>query len=798
MAARTVWGVVALFAVGCFLYSLRAGYVRLLSVCLESECASDQLTPTGVDALESMGLSIGAYATYHMLLVIVFAVVNCAIAAIIAWRKSDQPIALFVSLTLIIFGVFVTEYIEVLRGLHPIMGLLLDVMSSLGWILFPVLFYVFPDGRFVPAWTRYVIPFWVATQLPYLIFLSRPSSPWIPYFVVGEWPALLALLLFFSLFCTCIFAQVYRYRSVSDPIQRQQTKWVVFGMITTVVVIVGSLVIDSTYPSLMTAGTPYDLVENLVQLFSFLLIPLTIGIAIMRYRLWDIDLIINQTLVYGSLTVLLTLTYFIGVVSLQTALRTLTTHQSELSVIGTTLAVSMLFNPLRRQIQLFIDRQFYRQKYDAAQTFAAFVKSIRDEVDLAMLIRRLESTIQETMQPVCVLTWLRQQSDSRLFQCVTEQRVVKPVTVPYTENEVGMDDPLVQYIDKTSDAIEVERLDLDSALLKGFKAHSIKLIVPLICQGELIGWIALGVRLGGQGYASDDQSLLVNLANQTASSIQTAQLIMQHETLALERERYSHELRVARHVQQTLLPAELPTLLGWKVGVYWQPARAVGGDFYDFLPLSDGRMVLIVGDVADKGVPAALIMAMTRTILRSVAQQASSPGAALARVNELLYPETPPQMFVTCLYGILEPTRGRLRFANAGHNCPYRYGNGKAVELRATGMPLGLLPSMSYEEYEATIEPGESLLLYSDGLVEAHNLQNEMFGFPRLEAWLQSEVNTDGTLIEGLVSELARFVGEAGEQEDDVTLVNIERIPDSRCSNALFNANQTPETLSCF
>ena len=222
--------------------------------------------------------------------------------------------------------------------------------------------------------------------------------------------------------------------------------------------------------------------------------------------------------------------------------------------------------------------------------------------------------------------------------------------------------------------------------------------------------------------------------------MRVAQLVRQQQVEARERERLEQELRVARLIQQTLLPQELPALPGWQVAAYYQPAREVGGDFYDFLYFPDGRMALLVADVTDKGVPAALVMATTRSMLRAVAERLILPGPVLERVNDLLCPDIPPNMFVTCLYALLDPATGRLQYANAGHDLPYRRradGADEASrvdELRATGMPLGLMPGMQYEEKEITLQAGESVFFYSDGLVEAHNPQREMFGFPRLKS----------------------------------------------------------------
>ena len=194
----------------------------------------------------------------------------------------------------------------------------------------------------------------------------------------------------------------------------------------------------------------------------------------------------------------------------------------------------------------------------------------------------------------------------------------------------------------------------------------------------------------------------------------------------------SSELEVARLIQQNFLPKELPDLPGWQVAAYYRPARAVGGDFYDFIELPEGKVGLVVGDVTDKGVPAAMVMAATRSVLRASAQRIVAPGEVLETVNDLLCPDIPPKMFVTCLYGVLDPETGLLRFANAGHNLPFARTPSGPLELRATGMPLGLMPGMTYEEREAVLTPGESILLYSDGVTEAHNPGREMFGGKRL------------------------------------------------------------------
>jgi serine phosphatase RsbU (regulator of sigma subunit) len=370
-------------------------------------------------------------------------------------------------------------------------------------------------------------------------------------------------------------------------------------------------------------------------------------------------------------------------------------------------------------------------------------------------------------------------SEGREPEEVSEPAVEAPRQEAGPELDIAPNDPIVAYFASASGVVEIEKLDLDSPALRAMKEADIKMVVPLVSQGELIGLLSLGPRLSQQEYSADDRKLLNDLATQTAPAVQVAQLVRQQQQQAQERERIEQELRVARLIQQTLLPKGVPDLPGYQLAAYYQPAREVGGDFYDFLELDDGRLGLVVGDVTDKGVPAALVMATTRTMLRASAQRLDSPGEVLKRVNDVMVPDIPPNMFVTCLYAILDPATGRLHYANAGHDLPYRRrstgGAGGAEELRATGMPLGLLPGMGYEEKEIVLERGESVLFYSDGLVEAHDPQREMFGFPRLQGLVGAHRSGGQELVNFLLSELARFTGEGWEQEDDITLVTLER-----------------------
>jgi serine phosphatase RsbU (regulator of sigma subunit)/anti-sigma regulatory factor (Ser/Thr protein kinase) len=355
----------------------------------------------------------------------------------------------------------------------------------------------------------------------------------------------------------------------------------------------------------------------------------------------------------------------------------------------------------------------------------------------------------------------------------------EPLPVQTLEIDFEDGDPLLAYLERAPGVVEIDKLQLESAGLQALKQAGVKIAVPLVSQGELIGLLNLGPRLSEQDYSSEDRRLLSSLAAQAAPALRVAQLARLQQVEARQRERMEQELRVARVIQQTLLPKSLPSLTGWRLDAEWRPARAVSGDFYDFIPFPDGRLGIVEGDVTDKGVPAALVMATTRSLLRSISENSFAPGEILALANDKLCPDIPANMFITCLFAVLDPARGEMVFANAGHNLPILQHNGQVSQLVARGMPLGLLPGMEYEEKMVRLESGDRLLIYSDGLIEAHNPDHEMFGIPHLLDLLANPDNqaaqiNSAQMINMLLQSLQNFTGPDWEQEDDVTFVVVE------------------------
>jgi serine phosphatase RsbU (regulator of sigma subunit) len=345
---------------------------------------------------------------------------------------------------------------------------------------------------------------------------------------------------------------------------------------------------------------------------------------------------------------------------------------------------------------------------------------------------------------------------------------------------------------------------LGASLIRTALLLIVGLLIALTASVVVARWMVrpiTSIRAGAARIGSGDLEALIEIRSadeleELADDINTMTNKLRESYTALERttaerERHEQELRIARDIQQSLLPRELPELASWSIRTHYQPARVVGGDLYDVLPLRDGRLALVVGDVSGEGVPAALLMATTRAVLRSiVAQDIWTPGEVLARANEVLVTDMPANLFVTCLFAVLDPRSGTLEFANAGHVPPLRrqaFGRG-VDQLRARGMPLGLMPGMVYEQYEVAIQPGETVLFYSDGLLEAHDRNRRMFDTAGLETVTSQAPSNGDVLIRRILDALADFTGPDWEQEDDLTIVTLEHLPQKepacpKCSN---------------
>jgi hypothetical protein len=395
--SRVAWVMVAALTVGVFVSGLPSEFARLQAPCdSATSCAwLPRLTGETAQQLGGLGLPTGFFAAYFIVIEVVFTAMSFALGSLIFWRRPEGRMALVVSLTLITFGA--TFFVPFpLLDLPLLWKLSAETISFVGSALLILFLYLFPDGRFVPRWTRFLVAVCLATLVP--ISFSYDSV----IFVFGN-PMLNAMLATGFVGVT-VFAQVYRYRRVSNPAQRRQTRWVIFGIVAALGGACALAVLDFVFPG----GVASSLLGS-TALFCFaFLIPLSIGVAVLRSRLFDIDVLINRTMVYGCLTVTLVAAYVGSVVSLQYVFRTLTGGGSQLAIVASTLVIAALFNALRHRIQSFIDRRFYRRKYDATRTLSAFAARLRDETDLEQLNGELLSVVRTTMQPEHATLWLHE------------------------------------------------------------------------------------------------------------------------------------------------------------------------------------------------------------------------------------------------------------------------------------------------------------------------------------------------------------------------------------------------------
>lgn len=401
MLFRLVWLLLALCTLGVFFAGLPTYLSHFQSVCPGADCAAGQLAPENVRVPPILAAPVGNYPTYTVIFQIASALVWFVVGVVIFWRKSNDWMALLVSLMLLFFGTAdVTHVLAESGTLWHAPALALNLLTfGLAFLVFTL----FPSGRLAPRWAVVLVVIYATSALLSVFF---PGSP----LAINSWPIPLTALAWFALVFCLALAQLYRYWRVSGLVQRQQTKWIVLG-VAAAVVGGGFWVPDLLYGSLRQPGSVYQAILLVVNYIP-LLIPLTIGLSILRYRLWVIDTVINRVLVYSILTGLLALVYLGCIILLEYLLRGILTETSGVAILGSTVAIAALFQPLRWRIQAAIDRRFYRKKYQAGRLMATFSASLRNEIDLQQLSEDLGVVVEQTLQPSYMALWLCVPDDS--------------------------------------------------------------------------------------------------------------------------------------------------------------------------------------------------------------------------------------------------------------------------------------------------------------------------------------------------------------------------------------------------
>ena len=304
-------------------------------------------------------------------------------------------------------------------------------------------------------------------------------------------------------------------------------------------------------------------------------------------------------------------------------------------------------------------------------------------------------------------------------------------------------------------------------------SNALLFAVPIAVKDALYGVMLIEEAAGGLRFRSRRLEIINGIAQQAALAIQND--LLQGEMVA--RERLETEVQLARQIQQTFIPDSLPQIEGWEFAARWRTARQVGGDFYDVFDLPNNRIGLFIADVADKGMPAALFMALTRTLVRAAVIESDSPAQAMKRVNDLLIPDTRQGMFVTAVYAVLDLDKNEFTYVNAGHNPPlWVRSDGTIERLTRTAVALGVLINDPVEQRTIHLENDDSLLLYTDGLTESFNNDGEFFGEARLnEAILANHCSSAEELMDVVEKSLLDFVQDV-PPADDLTMLVVRRV----------------------
>jgi hypothetical protein len=412
LLARGVWITVVACTLSISFASLPVYLAQLRTPCAGSACGFQQLTPEQIAALAGMGLSLGDYAAYTVALALANMVVCLAVSAVIALRRPDDRMAFIVALMLVTFGPIAVS--ESVSASPSPWGVPNHYLSTFCIGLLLLVFSLFPTGRFVPHWMRWpLVVLIIGSVFPWMSLLLAVGVHFSFFPVALSTLKIRAVDLGFVVFLVeaalLVVVQLYRYRRVSSLLQQQQTKWVVVGFAVPMTFWVIVLVPYLIFPALAVPDSLYLPAFTVVQGFTLLVIPLAFGVAMLRYRLFDLDVLIRRTLVYGPLSLTLTGVYAGLVIGLQALLggMGLIGQDSGVAIVLSTLAIVVLVGPVRRRLQALIDRRFYRRKYDAAKIVEAFSTTLRQEMDVDQLRAQVLAVVQETMQPAQVSLWLR-------------------------------------------------------------------------------------------------------------------------------------------------------------------------------------------------------------------------------------------------------------------------------------------------------------------------------------------------------------------------------------------------------
>jgi len=572
---------------------------------------------------------------------------------------------------------------------------------------------------------------------------------------------------FFTLFCVAALFALMIHSSFrgSTTVARQRARMILFGV---TVAFVPSVII-SLLVFLFRLNFPYNFLVFFVVFF-----PASIAYSIVRHNLFDADEIIKRTVGYFVVTGLIVGAYAGISLAMNVYFGTYQLAHSRAFPVIFALGTILVFNPLRDRIQRLVDRLFFRREYNYGEVVEKVGNAMNSLLDLGQIMQRLIRTFIDDV-------FINTSSVMLLTPAGTEYRVclaggdhrddVEDRFLDRNEDLIKILEEEKHYLTKY-DVMEDPRFRAASEqCVRQFEGLHASLVVPLVYQGKVMGLLNLGEKKSGKSYNREDIELLRTLANQGAMAIENARLFNEN----LEKQRMEEELAIARDLQMSMLPARCPEVKGFGLAAVSFPAKEVGGDFYDFIELDEGRFGLIIGDVTGKSVSGALVMSAARSVFRMLSEEETSVGRIMTRANQRTFKDIKSGMFVALLYAVLDANSHTLSMCSAGQTQPILFSaetrESRLLETEGDTFPLGILQDSGYLETDLSFAPGDKLVFYTDGIVEAMNPDSEIFGFERLLEVVRGAGSMDADSLLSEILEQVRVFVAGAPQHDDLTVI---------------------------
>ncbi|MBI2214967.1 MAG: SpoIIE family protein phosphatase [Acidobacteria bacterium] len=555
---------------------------------------------------------------------------------------------------------------------------------------------------------------------------------------------------------TCVF--LYRGYRDADVEEKRQVKWPLWGTIlsisavsaVTLGIVVWSLWCDAPTPSMHYAGAAVKLL--------YVIIPVSFAFGILRYRVMDIDVIIRKTFVYGAATGIIVIAYLALVGGAGALLVRVSGVTSQLATIAGTLVIAALFIPLRNGLQTFVDRRFFRTKYDYPKALDAIGEATSAGGDLPGVLRAIAAALQQALQNRSVTIYARGEGSQALMPGAS-------IGVPHEIFEKIRLAPRRSYAEPEPSVVPLADAELSEAERAKYRKLGAAMIVPVRHNETTIGVVTLGAKLGEDRWGDDDGELLAAAARQIAIALEASRARVDDT-----------ELRAAREIQETLLPKSIAQIPGFSISGVWLPARTMGGDYFDVLPLDRSRAGVCIADVVGKGMSAAILMSGLQASVRALAPEATSTAELCTKVRRLVSGNLSGGKFITFFYGEIDATRRTFRYSNAGHNPPLlvRGDASTTRSLHEGGHAIArLFAGSAIESAEVALERGDAIVLYTDGVTEATNADGEQFGEERLALLAREHLARDAAGIQASILDALRSWGD-GEAQDDITLLVVK------------------------